>query len=146
MMRLYLAICKYLRALVQIRIYSKALIPLSIYFLLISCNSDEKQLIGKWKTLSIESERGNEIKDVDSDDYYQFNNDGTYMNSFQNSTYIGNWKLDKKSKKIELEYGLATFKGNYRLLQDSLFLELDKYILQRKDSVLGKILIKLEKN
>lgn len=80
-----------------------------------SCKSDKESLAGKWKIISMYSERGNEIKETDSLNYYEFNRDGTYMNRFENTNYGGSWTLDEKNKTIGFEQGSVNLNGIYKL-------------------------------
>ncbi len=91
------------------------------------------------------SARGNEIKEAESLNYYEFNNDGTYMNRFEGMNYGGSWTLDEKNKTIGFEHESVNLNGIYKLTKNILTLELNRYYLDKKDEEFGIIKIELER-
>ena len=114
-------------------------------FLFLSCNSDKNSIVGNWNIISLQSERGNELKEGDYIYTYKFRKDGTYKNHFQDDITEGNWILDSKNKTIVLDEGFKVIKGTYKLNFNILTLEVKKYIGERENSTFGTIIIELEK-
>ncbi|WP_165748743.1 lipocalin family protein [Cellulophaga sp. Z1A5H] len=123
------------------KIYIIAIISL----LLLSCNSDKNSIVGNWQIISLQSDRGNELKEGDYSYTYAFRKDGTYESHFQGDTTQGQWVLDSKNKTIVFDEGFKVIKGFYKLNSKMLSLEVKKYIGKREDASFGTIFIKLEK-
>ncbi|ADV49843.1 hypothetical protein Celal_2556 [Cellulophaga algicola DSM 14237] len=116
-----------------------------ISLLLLLCNSDKNSIVGNWQIISLQSDRGNELKEGDYSYTYAFRKDGTYESHFQGDTTQGQWVLDSKNKTIVFDEGFKVIKGFYKLNSKMLSLEVKKYIGKREDASFGTIFIKLEK-
>lgn len=123
----------------------KIYITIILCYLFLSCNSDKNSIVGNWNIISLQSERGNELKDGDYLYTYAFKKDGTYKNHFQDDITKGNWILDSKNKTIVFNEGLKVIKGTYQLNSNILSLKVKKYIGERQDTSFGTIFIELEK-
>lgn len=123
----------------------KIYIPIILYFLFFSCNSEKNSIVGNWKIISLQSERGNELKEGDYIYTYEFRKDGTYKNHFQDDITEGNWILDSKNKTIVFDEGFKVIEGSYQLNSNILSLEVKKYIGERQVTSFGTIIIVLEK-
>ena len=113
--------------------------------LLLSCNSDKNSIVGNWQIISLQSYRGNELKEGDYSYTYAFRKDGTYEAHFQGDTTQGQWVLDSKNKTIVFDEGFKVIKGFYKLNSKTLSLEVKKYIGKIEDASFGTIFMKLEK-
>lgn len=123
----------------------KIYIPILFCTILLSCNSDKNSIVGNWNIISLQSERGNELKEGDYIYSYEFRKDGTYKNHFQDDITEGDWVLDSKNKTIVFDEGFKVIKGTYKLNSNILSLEVKKYIGEREDSTFGTIIMELEK-
>lgn len=123
----------------------KIYIPILFCIILLSCNSDKNSIVGNWNIISLQSERGNELKEGDYIYSYEFRKDGTYKNHFQDDITEGDWVLDSKNKTIVFDEGFKVIKGTYKLNSNILSLEVKKYIGEREDSTFGTIIMELEK-
>ena len=123
----------------------KIYITIILCFLFLSCNYDKNSIVGNWNIISLQSKRGNELKDGDYIYTYTFRKDGTYKNHFQDDITEGNWILDSKNKTIVFDEGFKVIKGTYQLNSNILSLEVKKYIGERQDTSFGTIFIELEK-
>ncbi|MGF1559270.1 MAG: lipocalin family protein [Flavobacteriaceae bacterium] len=119
--------------------------PILFCTILLSCNSDKNSIVGNWNIISLQSERGNELKEGDYIYSYEFRKDGTYKNHFQDDITEGDWVLDSKNKTIVFDEGFKVIKGTYKLNSNILSLEVKKYIGEREDSTFGTIIMELEK-
>ena len=113
--------------------------------MLLSCHSDKNNIVGNWNIISLQSDRGNELKGGDYIYTYEFRKDGTYKNHFQDDITEGSWILDSKSKTIIFDEGFKVIKGTYKLNSNILSLEVKKYIGERQDTSFGTIIMELEK-
>ncbi|WP_350292541.1 lipocalin family protein [uncultured Croceitalea sp.] len=117
-----------------------------IFFLLfLSCSTDKNSMVGKWEIISLQSERGNELKEGDYIYTYELKKDGTYVNHFEDDILEGKWTINSKNKTIEFDEGFKVVKGSYQLNSTILSLEVKKYLGEMHDTTFGAIFIELQK-